>query len=373
MLNFVLIFLGGIFSFFSPCILPLLPVYLGYLAGNSKDENIKRKNLIFNTFCFALGIATSFFILGISFSTLGVFLTEHKVLFAKISGVIIIILALFQLGILNFNFLQREKRLDIEFKKINPFVAYITGFTFSFAWTPCVGPTLSAILLMASNIGTTNRALSLFYIAIYSLGFIVPFIAVGFFSTFILDFIKKNRNVFKYTIKISGIILLILGILTFSGYFSKEPEKKNIDVMELKLTDQFGKTHTLKEYKDKIVFLNFWASWCPPCKEELPEIQKSYEEFGKNSKDIIFIGVVNPKGSQENSIDNKTKEELLKFINERNLTYPILFDTTGEFVNSFRIDVLPTTYLLKNKTVLEYIQGAVNENQIKYIIEKQKN
>lgn len=370
MIEGVLIFLSGILSFFSPCILPLLPLYLSYLAGNSKDENIKKRSILFNTFLFSLGIATAFLVLGISFTALGRFLNENKVIFAKISGIIIILLALFHLGIINFNFLQREKRVEIELKKMSPFVAYIMGFTFSFAWTPCVGPMLSSILIMASNVG---RKESLVMIGIYSLGFIIPFMLLGFFSTYALKFIQKSKKMLKYTVKISGIILLVLGVLTFSGYFTKDLfSEKNSNIMELKLKDQFGKEHSLEKYRDKIIFLNFWASWCPPCKEELAEIQKSYEKFGRNRKDIIFLGVVNPKNDLKNTIDDKTEKELEEFILKRKLTYPTIFDLSGEFVGNFEINVLPTTYIIKNFQVLDVIQGAVNEQQIEYIIEKNK-
>lgn len=370
MIEGVLIFLSGILSFFSPCILPLLPLYLGYLAGNSKDENIKKRAVLLNTLLFSLGIATAFLVLGVSFTAVGRFLNENRVIFAKVSGVIIILLALFHLGIINFNFLQREKRVDIELKKMSPFVAYIMGFTFSFAWTPCVGPMLSSILIMASNVG---RKESLTMIGIYSLGFIIPFMLLGFFSTYALKFIQKSKKMLRYTVKISGVILLILGVLTFSGYFTKElPSEKNSNVIELKLKDQFEKEHSLEKYRDKIIFLNFWASWCPPCKEELSEIQKSYEKYGKNRKDIIFLGVVNPRNDLKNTIDNKTEVELKDFILKRKLTYPTLFDLSGEFVSNFEINVLPTTYIIKNFEVLDVIQGAVNEQQIEYIIEKNK-
>lgn len=225
-ISFFLVFLEGFLSFFSPCVLPLIPVYISYLAGNGKIVNedgtvvYERKKILINTLFFIAGISSTFFILGLSFSSMGVFFNSNKLLFSKIGGVIIIILGLVQVGILKFNFLKKEKRFQLEITKykMNPLLAFVMGFTFSFAWTPCIGPALSSVLILASNAKSTF--IGNMYVLIYAIGFIIPFLMLGLFTTQALNFFKEKRSLIKYTIKIGGVILIIIGIMTFTGAFN---------------------------------------------------------------------------------------------------------------------------------------------------------
>ncbi len=221
----ILVFLEGFISFFSPCVLPLIPVYISYLAGNGKKVNsdgsisYERKKVLFNTLFFVLGISSVFFILGLSFSALGIFLNKNRELFSKIGGAIIIILGLVQLDIIKLNFLKMEKRIHLDIGgKMNPILAYIMGFTFSFAWTPCVGPALASVLILASN--AENAFAGNLLVLVYDLGFIIPFIILGLFTTEALNFFKEKKNLVKYTIKLGGLILIIIGIMTYTGTFT---------------------------------------------------------------------------------------------------------------------------------------------------------
>jgi cytochrome c-type biogenesis protein len=222
----LLVFTEGFLSFFSPCILPLIPVYISYLAGNGRrvgsDGTViyERKKVLLNSIFFVLGISSVFFILGLSFSALGIFFNKNRDLFSKIGGIIIIVMGLVQLDIIKLNFLKMEKRIhmDIDSVKMNPLVAYIMGLTFSFAWTPCVGPALSSVLILASH--SENTFAGSLLVLIYTLGFVVPFIFLGIFTTKALNFFREKRNLVKYTIKIGGIILIIIGTMTLTGTFT---------------------------------------------------------------------------------------------------------------------------------------------------------
>lgn len=224
-ISIMLVFLEGAVSFFSPCVLPLIPVYISYLAGNGKRVNsdgtitYERKKVLLNTLFFVLGISSVFFILGLSFSTLGIFFNKNRQLFSKIGGIIIVMMGLVQLNIIKLNFLKMEKRIALNIGgKMNPILAYIMGFTFSFAWTPCVGPALASVLILASNAKNTFTGNLL--VLVYALGFIIPFIILGIFTTETLNFFKEKRKLVKYTIKIGGVILIIIGIMTFTGTFT---------------------------------------------------------------------------------------------------------------------------------------------------------
>lgn len=156
------VFLQGLLSFFSPCVLPLVPLYVSYLAGGARDVdsdgNIRypRGRVLVNTLFFVVGISFTFFLLGFGFTALGSFFRSNQTWFARISGIIMILFGLYQFGVFGRSgALEREHRLPFRLDRwaMNPLVALVLGFTFSFAWTPCVGPTLGSVLLMASSAG----------------------------------------------------------------------------------------------------------------------------------------------------------------------------------------------------------------------------
>ena len=426
-INFVLVFFEGILSFLSPCVLPLIPVYISYLAGNGKKENedgtiyYERKTVFINTIMFVLGISFTFFLLGISFSALGTFFKEYRQTFSTIAGIIILLMGLIQLGIIRIPFLEKEHKILFfkKDKKVTPIIAFVMGFTFSFAWTPCIGPALASVLALASS--SSNLVVGNILVLLYSIGFSIPFLLVGLFTTQILNFFKEKRKIVQYTIKISGIILIIMGLLTITGMTEKiagslfnlnnnsqvqeqnnneienennneikaennqseqvqeetnntsEQQENNDNLttaFDFTLVDQYGKTHTLSEYKGKVVFLNFWTTWCPPCKEELPYIQEIYEEYNENKDDVIILGIANPKTSNSAySQDNKTIEEIKEFLIQNNLTYPVVFDETGEIFDKYFIQAFPTTFMInKDGKIYGYVTGGLTKDNMKSII-----
>lgn len=194
------VFLQGILSFFSPCVLPLVPLYIGYLAGGAKSVDAdgtvryKRGRVMRNTVFFVLGVSFTFFALGLGFTALGRFFSDNRALFARIGGVLIILFGLYQLGVFRSRALSTERRLPIRLDRLsmNPAVAFLFGFTFSFAWTPCVGPALGSVLIMATSAGSSAQGFLL--IGVYTLGFVLPFLAVGLFTGSLLDFSKNTRK-----------------------------------------------------------------------------------------------------------------------------------------------------------------------------------
>lgn len=414
-INFLFVFLEGVISFFSPCVIPLIPIYISYLAGNAKqtDENgiivYKQKKVFFHTLFFILGISFAFFILGISFSALGTFFNTNKVLFTRIGGIIIILLGFLQLGVFNINFLNREHKINIKSllnKPVNPFIAFIMGFTFSFAWTPCIGPFLSSVLILASS--SKNALTGNLLILVYTAGFVIPFLLVGMFTTQLLNFIKSKQGFLKYAIKLGGILLIIIGILTFTGYAnsissylnryssnnknSNNREEKNtiqgsttqestaqqntseqedttLEAFDFTLTDQYGNIHTLSDYKGKVVFLNFWATWCPPCKLEMPYIEELYNEYNLNQDDIVILGVANPSSEEYPHNQDVNEAEIKKFLDDNNYTFPVVFDKTGQTLNDYFINSFPTTFMIdKLGNIYGYVQGSLTKDMIINII-----
>ena len=398
----VTVFLQGALSFFSPCVLPLVPLYVSYLAGGAAvvDENGVRRyprgRIFLNTLFFVAGISFAFFLLGLGLSALGTFFHDYQVWFARASGVIILLFGLYQLGLgRRTMLLEREHRLPFRLDKLamNPAVALVMGFTFSFAWTPCVGPTLSSVLLMASS--AESSAAGFLLIGVYTLGFVLPFLAVGLFTGTVLDFFKAHQNVVRYTVKLGAVLLIVMGILTLtgatgtisadlaavSGTTQEEPAAEQEDTTgaqeesgeipvvpapDFTLTDQYGETHTLSDYQGQTVFLNFWATWCGPCKMEMPDIQALYEEWGENAGDLVVLGVAGPDIGQEGSA-----EDIAAFLEENGYTYPVVMDDTGALFYQYGISAYPTTFMIDTEgNVFGYVQGAVSRDVMDDIVEQ---
>lgn len=388
LLFYFLTFLGGFLSFFSPCVIPIIPIYFSFLAGNGKKNDCygniiyNQKKVFFNTLFFIFGISTSFFILGFSFTAIGDIAFSQKDIISKIGGIIIIALGLFQLGIIKLNPLYKEKRIAYTNKRITPLVAFITGFTFSFAWTPCIGPILSSVLILAASL--KDNTIGNLLIFIYSLGFVIPFLLIGLFTATLLNFFKSKQKFLKYTVKIAGIFLIIIGTLTFFGYtnqlsnyFLSSPSNSlisnNSDAVlnkdSYRLIDQYGNEHILSDYKGKVVFLNFWATWCPPCKEEMPYIEDLYKEFGENKKDVIILGITNPVTEENLNGQDKNIDEIKYFLQENNYSFPTVFDRTGIYFDNFKIRAFPTTYIIgKDGEIKTAIPGAMTKQQMLKLI-----
>ncbi len=295
------VFFQGALSFFSPCVLPLVPLYVSYLAGGAStvDENGVRRyprgKIFLNTLFFVLGISFTFFLLGLGMNALGRFFHTYQIWFTRASGVLIILFGLYQLGVGRRSaLLEQEHRLPFRLDKLamGPLAALLMGFTFSFAWTPCVGPTLSSVLLMASSAGSSTAGFLL--IGVYTLGFVLPFLAVGLFTGSVLNFFRAHQNVVRYTVKAGAILLILMGVLTLTGFLGgapaspaeTTPQAENGQAVppadapqdeaplplapDFTLTDQNGVTHTLSDYRGKTVFLNFWATWCGHLVRPLP-------------------------------------------------------------------------------------------------------
>lgn len=394
------VLLEGLISFFSPCVIPLLPLYMGYLAGSAKEKTkegkiiYKRKKVFLYTLFFVLGISMSFFILGLSFTVIGSFLKEYKSIIAIIGGIIIIVLGLFQLKIINFKFLQKEKKLKVNINpnKMNPVVAFIMGFLFSFAWTPCVGPALSSVLIMASS--AESMLIGNLLVLIYAIGFIIPFLILGLFTGEVLNFLKKKQHILERIVQVGGILLILVGSyilitnidITTSSKLEQNcgideetglascktgntttNNKTSYKVEKFILKDQNDRTHNWKDYKDKVVLLHFWSTDCVACKKEIKELEKLYEHYNKNKKEVVLLSVVSPK------LERKSSKKIKKIIKQRNIDFPVLLDNTGEFFSKFEIISYPNTFIVKDSIIKLTIPGASTFEKLTESVESIKN
>lgn len=455
------VFFQGLISFFSPCVLPLIPLYIGYLSGGTgkKDQEgriiYEKKKVMIHTLFFVFGVSFAFFVLGLGVSALGGFFKGNQMIFARIGGILVFLFGLYQLGVLGSSrILGREIRLPLKLDPLamSPVTALFMGFTFSFSWTPCVGPALASVLLMTAS--AKSKAYGFLLIGVYTLGFVLPFLAVGLFTTSLLQFFKKHNQVVKYTVKAGGVLMVLMGVLMFTGtmndvtgYLSdisfkeewKEERKgesgqngggdgqnqgagtgtgsekgsasgenetgaegasgesagsgaegasgesagngaegasgetagdareDKIKAIDFTLEDQYGVTHSLEDYAGKTIFLNFWGTWCPPCRAEMPEIQKLYETYDKEGEDaVIILGVAAPNLGQETD-----QEGIADFLEENGYTYPVLMDADWELFGAYGISSYPTTFMIdRDGNVFGYVTGQLDEDIMKSIIQQ---
>ena len=377
------LFLEGLLSFFSPCVLPLVPLYIGYLTSGIDTNLSKAKVRIqttVRTLFFVLGISTVFFLAGLGSSALRYFFQKNTIFFSIIGGFLLILFGLFSLGIIDIPFLQREHRI-VSFKQNKNGIirSYLLGFFFSFAWSPCVGPLLASAILKSAS--AESALIGWIYIGCYTLGFIIIFILLGLFTEEVLMLLKKNTNIVRYTKIIGGIVVLCMGIYMLNTGFtsikalenktsdnttvvenSNDENLTDIEKYSFTLKDNKGNDVTLSEYKGKTVVLNFFATWCTYCKMELP----SLEEINNTRDDIVIFLVATPDIGNEGS-----KEYIESFMEENGYSMTVLYDETGEVVSKYNVSGLPTSFFFKpDGSVLGYVPGYVEESSLISILEE---
>lgn len=218
-MNYIILFLEGIITFISPCILPMLPIYISYFMGNSEDGN-SNKALI-NSIGFVLGFSAVFTLLGAAAGTFGSFLRQYMNIFNLIAGILLVIFGLSYMEVINISFLKRSFGLKdkANLKNLNIISSLLFGMIFAIGWTPCVGTFLGSALMLAAN--SQHSLEGVFMLLTYSLGLGIPFILSALLieslkGTF--NFIKRNYKVINF---ISGALLIIIGVLMATGYLNK--------------------------------------------------------------------------------------------------------------------------------------------------------
>ncbi len=203
---------AGFISFLSPCVLPIIPGYVSYITEKKLDEiQQNRKIVLLKTITFSLGFSFIFIILGIGASFIGNVLIFFNKELRIAAGIIIIIFSLNLLGILNFNFLNQDKRFETGSYKDNYFFPFVVGAAFAFGWTPCIGPVLGSILALSASEATISNGIIL--LSFYSLGLAIPFILSGYYMTVFLNSKKGFGKYYGRITKTGGALLLITGLL----------------------------------------------------------------------------------------------------------------------------------------------------------------
>jgi len=208
--------MAGVLSFFSPCILPLIPAYFSFITGFSLEELTAapaahtRRKVIVATLAYVAGFTTVFVLLGASASFLGRLVYEYSQAIRIAGGGLIVLLGIHLTGLVRIPMLDYEKRVQVSKKPLHLLGTFLVGMAFGAGWSPCIGPLLGSILIMAGSQDTVGQGMVL--LCVYSAGLAVPFIVMSLFINYLLNFLKKATRVLRYVHLVAGILLILLGI-----------------------------------------------------------------------------------------------------------------------------------------------------------------
>ena len=305
-LDGALAFLAGLLSFASTCVLPLVPAYVTYMGATAAGTEAsvgQQLKVLGNAALFVAGFATAFVALGASFGLIGADLRAYRPLLLEVAGIALVLIGIALLIWGRIPGLMREKRFDIAHRlPRTPWAAYLIGLAFAIGWTPCVGPILAAILLRAGSGGTAAQGALL--LAFYSAGLGLPFLIAAGLSGMLTRLLARVRGAYAVLNAVAAVFLIGMGVLIFSNrltlfndYFpvlavttpfdshfeSANPTPAPRGTVQVgkpapdfQLSDLEGKPVSLQQLRGRPVLITFWATWCVPCRDELPLIRDEY-------------------------------------------------------------------------------------------------
>jgi cytochrome c-type biogenesis protein len=219
-LGFVVAFVAGLLSFLSPCVLPLVPSYLGFLTGMTLPEvSIRRHHALLHALLFVGGFSLIFILLGASATALGRALNYYQLWFQRVGGVLVVLFGLVCLGWLNPRLLRQERRLQLDRKPVGYLGSALVGMAFAAGWTPCIGPVLGGILGLAATSADVSRGMVL--LAVYSAGLALPFLIAAVAIESFLVWFQRFRRFLPWIMRLSGVLLVLVGILLLTGEFTR--------------------------------------------------------------------------------------------------------------------------------------------------------
>jgi cytochrome c-type biogenesis protein len=375
-------FAAGILSFLSPCVLPLVPGYISLMSGvsidNLKEGASSRRAVIINSLAFNAGLSVIFLILGTTAGLVGAAITSNPWV-RIIGGLVIIAFGLQLIGLLKISALYKDTRFFSSDKPRGVLGSAALGMAFAAGWTPCIGPILGGIIGLAATSGGWRSGLVLS--AFYSAGLAVPFLLTGLGINQFLGFYKNFRRHLHKVEVVSGVVLILVGILVMTGQSTQLASSRFMSLIpnaeslldsiwrnksgkpatpppttqnasfemapDVEFQTLAGKPFRLKELQGQVVLLNFWATYCIPCREEIPALNELQHEL--QAKGLKIVGA-----SLDDDADgvNAYQQEVAKF------EYDVLLGGNDAKVK-FQQSVLPTTYLIDRQgRIRQKIIGA---------------
>ena len=211
-------FTAGLLSFLSPCVLPLVPSYIGFITGlGLEDITRARKTTLIHAVLFVIGFSTIFVLLGAGATLIGQLLTQFKPIIARVGGFMLIAFGLWMLGIFQFGALSQERRFHLNDKPLGYLGTILVGMAFGAGWTPCLGPIISGILMIAGSEASVGRGVAL--LAAYSAGLAVPFLLSALLLERFFTFFQRFRSKLGLVHRIAGVLLIVVGVMLLTGWF----------------------------------------------------------------------------------------------------------------------------------------------------------
>jgi cytochrome c-type biogenesis protein len=394
LVNIVIAFAGGLLSFLSPCVLPLVPGYISLMSGVSIDHlkseggSTARRAVVLNSLAFNAGLSVIFLALGGTAGLIGAAIINN-VWVRIIGGVIIIVFGLHLIGLLKIKYLYKDTRQFSNEKPHGMLGSLALGIAFAAGWTPCIGPILGGIIGLAATTGGWKGGLILS--AFYSAGLAVPFLVTGLGINQFLSFYSKFRQHLHKVEVVSGIILILIGVLVMSNRVTLLASSRlagwlpNLEsrlkfgetsrqtpmtttaqnfptAPDVQFTKLDGSTLRLRDLRGRVVLLNFWATWCIPCRSEIPLLSAMQKDL--ESRGLSIIGV---------SYDD-TADLVQSFQKEIPQSYQVVLG--GREVGAqLPASPLPTTYIIdregriRDKMIGERTRAAF-ESAIKPLLDQ---
>ncbi len=362
---------------------PLIPAYVCFITGLSSEEltsaqgiSFTKKRLILGeALLFILGFSFIFVVLGASATFLGSYFTRFQKWIKIIGGIIVILFGLHISGVLRLRFLEYQKKIGLRSKPATWLGSFFIGMAFGFGWTPCVGPILGGILMLAATSNTLAKGIML--LSLYSLGLALPFFLISIGIKWTLNLFSKLKRHFRLISVLSGILLIIIGMTILipaawadpAGWEflfdrARQDEQSKEAAPDFALPTLDGETLQLSDFKGKIIILNFWAMSCPACRRLIPDLVKLYDKYRDDG--LIIIGV---------NFDTARIERIKIFSDDMNINYPVIRGDYALAESYGGVRYIPTAFIIdKEMNIVKKFVGYASletfESQIKGLLNR---
>ena len=399
---------AGLLSFFSPCIVPLLPVYVGLLTTDANSSGLSRTRRVGNTVAFVLGICITFVLLGVGAGALGSVVDSRPL--ALVCGILIFLFGLYLAGIVSIPALARERRVDLSRIRVRSTLgALLLGIGFSFGWTPCVGPIMGTILALSAEAGSAVAGGLLMFV--YGLGMSVPFVAITLASDVALAKVRGLQKHLPALQRIGGILIAVMGIWMIATQIpqatptasdapaasseasseassadspdtseggptaedligAETTEAQDADTSgystawrNVVLTDTDGATHRFSELKGTPVYFEFWGTWCSECVANMDAYAALAREHN-DAGDVRVVSVFTPGAYGE-----RDAAGIAEWLAERNADFPVWLDTNQSLGTYLRLRAFPTSVFVNSDGSIAKVRiGVIEHDELEQIL-----
>ena len=382
---------AGLLSFFSPCILPLLPVYVGVLTTDASSDTLGLGRRCANTIAFVLGICCVFVTLGAGAGALGSTFDSSYVAIAL--GILVFIFGLHLAGVIRIPFLNRERRANLSKIQVRGILgAFVLGLAFSFGWTPCVGPILGTILALAAEQGSAAVGAGL--LLVYALGLCVPFVVITLAANVALAKLRALHKYLPILQRIGGALIAIMGLwLVFSQVSAlgvqqraneaSQQDNQTASVNDARgasagdasteglsgawknvvLTDLDGNKHRLSDLKGTPVYFEFWGSWCDSCVADLGQLHEVHAAHAAVG-DVTVVSVVTPGFYGE-----REQDDFVAWARDNGVEVPVWMDVNCSLATHLNVSAFPTSVFVSSAGDIAKIRlGAIDRDELESLL-----